>query len=261
MRRLALGAAFFACAPSAEHVEDRRLTPSATSVSKIVGYVGLHQFAEGSHAWATFHRDGVDARSYAGDDPFGREPAATRKSGPCALHPMTALDATPLHLFDAGAITARGGATDVRMWFAEQGYVTEPQPGRARLFFGGERLSVTGRDFSTTVSAPTLPTITEPSALKIPATGPLRVRWKSDAAPTMVIVLSASSPSGDAFIRCATNDGGALDIHEDLLALLPAPPREMRLDVERFDERLAVTNDGLGIVVRVAHTAWIRGVD
>lgn len=262
MFRVALGVAFLGCAPSPP--TSVRDAGARGAPQQIAGHVGLHQFADGSHAWATF-ADPVAVDGYHGDDPFGIEPPPTLQSGACSLHPMAPLQPAPLHLRDAGEIRA-SGATPLRMWFTAGGYATDPAPGRARLFFGGEHLAIVGGSgdlaFDTTVTAPTRPQVTAPVELHVPSSGALTVAWDSESSPTMVVVLTASSPSGDAFIRCATSDVGTLTIAHELLSALPAPPRELRLDVERFEERLAPTRGGtVGVLVRLAHTTWIRGTD
>lgn len=250
-----LAVALVACAPSTEVEAQRepRAVPRA-----IVGHIGVHQFALGSHAWANFGGP-IGLQQYTGDDPYGVEPPATRTAGGCALHVMSALDPPKRVWRDAGEVEVLGGVERLRMWFFGAGYATEPAAGSARLFRGGEQLVIRGRGFQTTIAAPSIPEVTDPRELH----APFVVRWKSEASPAMVLVLTASPRDGraSAYIRCATADVGALTFPEDLVSALPAAPRDLRLDIERYDERLATTPEGDGVLVRVAHTAWLRSVE
>jgi hypothetical protein len=252
MRWLAVALVACASGTASEPQREPRTAPRA-----IVGHVGVHQFAAGSHAWANFGAP-VGLADYSGDDPYGVEPGAARTVGSCALHVLTALDPPARVWRDGGEVEVLGGATPLRMWFASDGYATEPRAGNARLFRGGEQLTIRGRDFATTVAAPTIPELIAPVELH----APFAVRWRSEASPTMVIVLTASPRDGrpSAYIRCATADVGALTFAPELVNALPSAPRDLRLDVERYEERLARLGDD-AVLVRVAHTAWLRSVE
>ncbi len=255
---------------------------AAVAITAVVGQVYVHQFPIGSHAWAAFVADPVALADYQSDQLITLEPPAARREGACALHVLPrcvqecatgsycAEDETcaPLpnpRYVDRGPISVSGGSrpNPIKLWFDGAVYASDPKPGPVQLFAPGDTLSFAGSDFATTLPGPALPNVHVAEPLHFPTASAYAIRWDSEAAPAIVVNLIASRPDGQgAFIRCATADVGALDVSATLMAGLPPPPRDIRLEVERYEERIIPTSTpGVGVLVRVAQTAWLRGVD
>jgi hypothetical protein len=263
-------------APRDESVRER------VAIRALAGQIFVHQFPAGSHAWAAFTADPVSLAGYRSDQLITLEPRASLAEGACSLHrwPRCTVacpsdsycsedeKCAPLphpQWIDHGPITIDGGsrAPRIRLWFDGAIYASDPAPGSVQLFVPGDTLSFAGNGFATTLPAPALPAMQLEGALHFPTDRAYSIRWQSEASPAIVVNIIASARDGRAaFIRCATADVGALDVPATLMASLPPPPREIRLEVERYDERIIPTSTpGIGVLVRIAQTTWQRGED
>ena len=59
---------------------------AATTITRLVGEIHLHQFPLGSHAWAAFLAEPIPTDRTVGDQLVAYEPAPTRVEGPCTLY-------------------------------------------------------------------------------------------------------------------------------------------------------------------------------
>lgn len=258
----------------------------AAPITALVGEVHLHQFPLGSHAWAAFDQVPVPVAEVTTDTLHEIEPTPTLVEGPCALYqtpacspvcaPGTYCASTnrcaplePVLDVDDGPVDVQGSQLwpDIRLTFSSvtSPYVSVPAPGDVQLFAGGERLAYRGGEgalaFAGTVVAPrevivTAPDLTQP--LRFPTAAPLAIAWVGEGADEIVVFLHASQESGTtAYVRCVTADVGTLDVPADIMAALPPPPRSIRLEVERDEQRIAATEtSGLGVLVHVAQSTW-----
>jgi hypothetical protein len=258
----------------------------AASVTELVGEVHLHQFPRGSHAWAAFLRDPLPAGVVHSHTIVDLEPPASEYVGACALYETPRCDppcgsgtwcaATdrcaplePLVFVDGGEVRVAGSTVvpEIRMWFESEGatYLSSPAPGDSQLFAGGDLLGIQGGRgelaFAVDVRAPLAVEVTSPdlsAAVSVQADRDFEIVWASAGQGTVVVTLLASRDDGRAaHIRCLSADAGALSIARALLARLPPPPRSMRLEVDRDEERVAqVARRGAGVLVHVTQTTW-----
>jgi hypothetical protein len=279
---LALGLAAASCAGAPPDV------PLPAAVERLVGEVHLHQFPAGSHAWAGFPEAPVAVGDVHGDQLFEIDDPIAAAEGACVLFVQPSCAAgcagasycaaadrcAPLpHVVDVdgGEVDATGSSLQpaIRMWFAgaDSTYASEPPPGPANLFAGGEELVVTdgtlGFAFRARVEAPAPMVVTSPDLTQpdVALSGALALRWTPGGADQVVVVLSDSAHDGEAaWVRCVTADLGELDVPASLIGALPPAPRDLRIEVERDQERLVpVARDGasgLGVLLHASFTAW-----
>lgn len=262
--------------------------PSSAPITKLVGEVHLHQFPLGAHGWAAFlpEEKGVPIESLAHDELVELETVPTATLDGCTLYvqptctpsctgrticlaPNVCTPFAPSELVDAGEVRVTGSreAPLIRLWFADaqSPYASDPPPGPRRLFAGGERLQLAGGSgdyaFDGAIVSPMAVVVTAPdfgAPLRLAVDAPLHVAWVSEASPHIVVTVSASSLDGRAAtIRCSTSDNGALDVPRAFMAALPPRPRDVRLEVERQDDRfLPTVRAGLGVYVHAAQSTW-----
>ena len=254
-------------------------------ITKLAGEIRLHQFPLGAHAWAAFLATPIAASSAGAESLIEYEYASTASEGPCTLRlkpscsepcrpgtmclgPDTCAVVTQPLLVDEGELHVAGSVLvpDIRMWFEGQNqpYVSDPPPGARSLFRGGESLEVRGgrssMAFRGTIAAPIAVRVTDPDLTTdwhLPLDGPLDLGWESVASMTMVVTIAVSSQSEAGIIRCSTADVGALRVPAWMIAALPRPPRDSRLEIERTEERtLPTATPGVGVFVRASQSTW-----
>lgn len=263
----------------------------AAPVTMLAGEMHLHQFPLGSHAWTAFVEPAVPVSSVRGQSITEIDTDPTRVEGPCTLYvaPTCAPacdksswcrapnECAPLPAwtyFDAGAITVTGSrdVPVIRFSFdtAAQAYVSDPPPGRAKLFEGGEALVVSGGrgDWAVAgqVTAPPAVVFVSPAAgdaLRVPTSGAFDVRWQSEQTGEVDVLLAVSTSDGRAAeVRCVTSDTGEMLVPPDFVAALPPPPRSTRLEVMRSAQRtMPLAKPGFGVLVHAAYSAWMNGED
>lgn len=243
------------------------------AVDRFAGEVHLHQFPQGGHAWALFVADPVPLARVHGDQLFNLDPEPTRRAGPCSFYPnQVVVEAAPPRLVDAGEVLVTGSRRQprIRMWFTtpRATYSAEPAPGTDFLYDGGEDLAVNGAALGLHGSLPApLPMqvlAPDPQApLHLPAAGPFPVRWVPAGGQLVLVRIIASQSSGRAgFLRCLSDDSGGLTVAAELVGALPPPPRDVRIEVERDEERfLPTARPGIGVLTHATYTAWQVGTD
>lgn len=273
---------------------DASTTPpqSLAEVTHLIGEIHLHQFPLGSHGWAGFLADPVPRTSAVGDQLVAYEPAPTSIEGPCTLYvqptcdpgctgdtlclgPNTCTPYSAVRYVDIGDVHIVGSrvVNEIRMFFAGASgpYECDPPAGRGHLFEGGESLHVAGGEgdlaFDGTLTAPKPVVVTTPDLTHDLhfGTDALSLAWETEHSLQMVITLTASSSNGDgaaATIRCSTSDTGALTVPASMMSRLPRSPRDLRLEIERNDERILPTaRRGVGVIVHAAQSTWKNGKD
>ncbi len=262
---------------------------SPAPVTALVGELHLHQFPDGSHAWAAFIDPPLPMDALKGDSVTELDTAITKVEGPCTLYvtptctPDCAASAfcqapnqcVPLPTWtyiDAGPIDVTGSSVvpQIRLFWDGPGdvYQADPPPGAGVLFAGGEDLRIVGGTgdyaFQGELPAPTRVVVRAPdlSQLQLPTSGPLDVVWVSEQTDEVEILVSASSSSGSANIRCVTGDTGALTVPADFVEALPPPPRATRFEILRVEQRfLPIARAGQGLLVHAAQSTWANGMN
>ncbi|GAC1352166.1 MAG: hypothetical protein NVSMB1_12330 [Polyangiales bacterium] len=266
-------------------------SPRETPVRQLIGEIHLHQFPLGSHAWAGFLQSPVPLARTHPDQLIEYELPPSRREGPCTLYleptckPMclatSYCSATnvcapfePLHYVDAGAIEVLGSSVlpRLRLFFRgeDRTYDSEPLAGAIQLFKGNERLRLRGGRgefaFDSTMQTPTAVTVTSPNLrndLHLPLDDEFTVAWVSEQSLSMVVLITVARNDGPlGYIRCNTADVGSLVVPRAMMVALPRPPRDTRLEVERYEERVFPTSrPGVGILVNIAQSTWESGKD
>ena len=284
-------AAIAACGSPAVTTATVDMALPADPVTRLIGEIHLHQFPVGAHGWAAFLAASIPASAVDDDQLVGLTTRPTATEGTCTLFvpPTCAPDcgaqaycAAPnlckslpvVQYVDGGPITVTGSqlVPTIRMWFVnpDTGYNSDPAPGRQSLFAGGELLHVSGGTGGTaiegTVLAPLPVEVSVPDPkqqLHFPTDSALQVRWKPAAAESMILLLAASSPDGHyATIRCVTADDGTLEVPASLMKGLPPPPRSLRFELERDEQRFIKTvSPGVGVLTHAAFSAWQNGME
>ena len=258
------------------------------AIRELLGEIHLHQFPLGSHGWAgvlarpvvldELHTDQLVELSFAptsrrGDCALYLPPSCTP---PCAAHAYCAAKDScrafaPVTYVDGGDFHVTGSrvAPRIRLFWSDRGqtYDSEPPPGSAPLFAGGERLELTGGrgDYALAGSLGTpLPVEMESPDLRQPLRLPVgdwTIRWRGAGAHQVVVLVNASTRQGrSGYIKCVTADVGRVTVPGEMLAALPATPRDIRLEVERHEERiLPLPRQGQGFIVHAAFSAWQNG--
>lgn len=258
-------------------------------VDELLGEVHLHQFPAGSHAWAGFPSAPVPVSAVHGDQLVEIDDPIAASSGTCVLYVQptcaqacagasycaatdTCAALPDVVDVDGGEIDATGSSLQptITLWYAGPAstYDSAPPPGSVSLFAGGEALAISDRTpgfaFHTTVSAPlpmvvTTPDLTQPD---LPLAGEFDLAWTPAGADQVVVILSASTRGGGAaaWVRCVTADLGTLAIPAAMIDALPPAPRDLRIEVERDQERLVPIEragaSGLGVLLHVGFTTW-----
>lgn len=254
------------------------------TVNSLVGVIHLHQYALGAHPWADFTAVPVPLTE-GSDELLTLDYPETATEGGCSLHvqptctpqctgktwcaaPDTCAPLVPSASVNAGVLRITGSLVAPELTFSfhegSGGYVSTPPPGPP-LFAGGETLTLAGgRDafaLAGNVVAPLPITLTAPdpaAPLRLPEGGALAIRWAKAGSDRVSVSLNAEAGVGrSAYIRCRGGDSGAIDVPKALLAGLPPPPRDLRLEVERAGRRVIPTaRAGSGVLFHAAHSTW-----
>jgi hypothetical protein len=261
-------------------------------VEWLVGEVNLHQFPAGSDLWAAFLDPAPAIAEIQGESITEIDTQATGVEGPCTVFVLPLCDPscaagqycwsndsckpfprwTPV---DAGAFVVTGSRELSLVRFAFDasagGYVSDPAVGsNVQLFAGGEPLTLAGGEgdwsASTEVPAPMPVVLDEPSPqapLHFPASGPMDLRWESAGADEMDVYLSvATNDAPGVQVRCVIGDTGAFTVPADIVARFPPPPRQIRIELQRTEQRIArAARPGYGLLFHVAFSAWLDGAD
>jgi hypothetical protein len=292
---LVLGACVLSCTSDADtpHPLGEPVDPDAarTEVTQLIGEIHLHQFPLGSHGWAAFLPTPVPRETVKSDQLIDLQPPPSAVEGTCSLYVQprcepscgpgklclandTCTSYEPVRYIDAGEVRVEGSRTvsQIRMWFAGPNapYDTDPPAGRGHLFEGGDSLhvfDVTGDlAFDGTMTGPEAVVVTEPDLstdLHFHDMA-LALEWNTQHSLQIIVLVTASSrvDGSGATIRCATADGGSLTVPGSMMSALPKPPRDIRLEIERNDERIFPTKrPGVGVVVHAAQSTWKNGAD
>lgn len=246
------------------------------------GEVHLHGFAAGAHLAALFVDSPVPRAAVHGDSILGSASLSVAHAadadlaeGTCTLtFPAACVPpCAPPTLVDAGRLHVTGGAGVERVELAFQAaqrtyQPVEPLPPGTPLFRGGEPLRVDGDGavapaFHGTVDAPEPLELLAPSALRL-GDDALELRWAPARSTRIAIALVASTRDGRwAMIACTAGDAaGHLSIPAPLLAGLPAPPRDLQLEVSRDVIVHAPTDlPGTGVIVHASHAVKRDGYE
>ena len=112
------------------------------------------------------------------------------------------------------------------------------------------------------VVAPQPLTLSAPTDVSQIGSDDLELRWTPSNATQIAILLVASTSDGRwAQVRCTGDDTtGRISIGAPLLAALPAPPRDLQLQVSRDQiERVPSARDGDGVVLHAAQQISLQG--
>jgi hypothetical protein len=242
-------------------------------VDAVYGEVHVHLYDTGTHPSVLFVAQPIPLGEVEGDSVLRRVTLPARSEGPCTLVLPSACPppcGPSGMLADGGAVHLRGdrGGTLDLTWhatlFSYQPTVIIP---RGTVLFGaGETISVTGegaqaRPFSGSIVA-VEPLVREaPAALPYPSGAPWRVSWQPAHAERIQIYLVASTGDGRfATITCNVPDeDGAFTIPSSLISSLPAPPRDLLLDVSRDQLAYASAGDNLGVILHSGSSLRIGG--
>ncbi|HZS41467.1 MAG TPA: hypothetical protein VFF06_31775 [Polyangia bacterium] len=241
--------------------------PAQQQNASLFGEVHVHGFPGGAHPGALFIARGVPASQADGDSLFPTVPA--RSDGACKLTLSTdPRDAPWPPLVGAGNVRISGGGQvpELELVFDASTSTYRPSPplpaGRG-IFDGGELLTITapGGDapgFSGTIAAPMPIAVT--SGLEPPDGADVIVTWVPDHAERIDAALLASTSDGRwAMVECtAPDEGGSLTMPASLLAAMPAPPRDLELDVSRDRLGVARAQSGAGVLVHAGYEVALK---
>jgi hypothetical protein len=264
----------------------------ADEVAWLFGEVHLHQFPIGSDQWAAFVDPPVGIHEVQGESITEVDTEATLVDGPCTVFVIpvcvpgckegsycwAAGDCRPFarwSMFDAGSFDVTGSQSqaDIRFWFepSPSRYASAPPAGSdQRLFDGSEPLTLRGGagvwTAATEVPAPPPVLMQSPSPaepLHFPISGPWEIRWQAGGGDEVDVYLSASAGNAAGVqARCVTGDSGSFVVPADVVALFPAPPRQVRIELQRAEQRIArATRSGFGVLFHVAFSTWMNGQD
>jgi hypothetical protein len=243
-------------------------------VSALYGEVHVHQFPGGVHPAALFLAQAVPAAPVSGDSVLETAALPSRTDGPCTLTlPSTCAPpcGMPPSLVSGGAVHVRGGRGDADVTLAydapSQNYAAAPPIARGgSIFAGGELLAVSGDGaqaaaFAGSIRTPVPLALTSPAAPLAAANG-VTVAWTPDQSDRVAISLVASTSDGRfAVLQCFVADApGRFELPASLLAALPAPPRDLQLEVSRdWIARVPSVNAGEGVLAHAGFALTLTG--
>jgi hypothetical protein len=234
-------------------------------VSRLYGEVHLHEFPGGTHPGALFVDEPVARATVRGDSVLPPTMAPSARAGACELVESGAACPAPCRppaFADAGRVRIDGTRVPVELALDRESasYLpTVPLAAGTLLFDGGEELIVRGDGagapgFAGEVRAPMPLTLRGPMPLT--AADGVLVSWAPDRSTAITITLVASTTDGRfAIVTCGAADAdGALRVPDELIARLPAPPRDLQLQVSRDQIAYApATVAGEGVVLHAGY--------
>lgn len=242
-------------------------------VTDVYGEVHLHHYATGTHPAALFVAPAIPVAAVQGDSVLQQVTLPARMEGPCTLVLPSACapPCGPSATFvDAGAVHLRGergGTLDLTYHASQFSYqpVQALAPGTV-LFAGGERVTVTGDGaeapaFTGAIRVAEPLVLEGPAALPWPAGAPFEVAWTVGRGDRIQLVLLASTRDGlFSTLTCnVPDDAGRFTLPAGLIAALPAPPRDLRLEVSRDDFDYGNAGRGLGVIVHAGSSLSLSG--
>jgi hypothetical protein len=253
----------------------------------VVAEVHVHQYGDGSHVAAGFSERAVALHPELDEQLVQYAYAPIAHEGVCDTYSIhrcePACDGThqwcsatnvcteyvPLHFVDGGPVVVTGSslAPKITLTFdPKANYYRSDRPIELEAFAAGDRLAIDvgGRyAFHAIATAPDDPVLVEPSgSFSLGAPDAFYVAWKGKG-ERVTVRLTANTKSGDSvWISCTTEDSGSLVIPRSMIARLPPAPRDLRLEVVRFDREIVpLATPGEQAVVYVGSTRFVNGFD
>jgi hypothetical protein len=227
----------------------------------LYGEVHVHGFPGGSHPGALFVKQAVPAAQVAGDELIP-DLTASASDGACTLSESnsTGRRGSPA-LVDAGPVHITGGANipDVELRDSSGSYLPAT-PVSGAIFAGGETLHVAGDGaqapaFAGALEAPLPLVLTAPAGPGL-GTGDFTVAWVAGSSTRVAITLIVSTADGRfALAQCIADDAAAQSVvPAALIAQMPAPPRDVQLEVSR--DRIVWLPSAAGGLAVIAHAGF-----
>jgi hypothetical protein len=259
-----------ACAAAcASHSSD----PAPAMPSWLYGEVHVHEFSGGVHPGALFVAHPIAADKTSGDELFPS--ATTLQSKSCSLllsASTTAVEPTPPApvMADAGLVRIKGGAgiseVDLLAHPPDRSYLPASllPPGEP-IFTGGEMLQFSGSGasapaFAGALAAPRPLTLERPETPTLSDGEALVITWLPDHAARVSATLVASTTDGRwALVECdAADEDGELALPAELLAQVPAAPRDLQLEVSRDQLGVALGPPDSGVLIHAGYSVTLR---
>jgi hypothetical protein len=280
MRRFLLVAIVTSCA----HIDDEVPEYEQTGV---VAEVHVHQYGDGSHIAAGFSERAVPLHPELDEQLVQYAYAPIAHDGVCDTYSIhrcdPACDGThqwcsatnvcseyvPLHYVDGGPVVVTGSSLAPKITLTydpKANYYRSDRPLELEAFAPGDKLAIDvgGRfAFHANANAPDDPILVEPSGtFSLGAPDSFFVQWKGRG-ERITLRLTANTKSGETvWISCTDDDAGALVIPKSMIEKLPPPPRDLRLEVVRFDREIVpLATPGQEAVVYVGSTRFVTGFD
>ncbi len=279
--------------PAAPDRVDQAGAGGAGPITRLAGYLLVHQFFIGAHASFLDTVTPLPLAGLDGREPFSLPYAAVLREGPCLLYlqPHCTPDCpgenfcsadgvctplSPVSVFDIGSYQVTGGRVTplIRLFYVpHDGYESDPASGATADFFaGGEMLTASGGEgpyaLQVTWTAPQPVQVLEPpvdSPLQLPLDGPFALRWTPAGAEQMVLDIAVGSTQDASWgtVHCLLPDDGSFEVPAKIISALPRPPRTTRYELERDNEVLVPLGlgPGVGMLVHASFSAWQAGED
>ncbi|MGZ3473973.1 MAG: hypothetical protein ACXWUG_06365 [Polyangiales bacterium] len=269
----------------ASHGAEPVVTESVSS--GIVAEVHVHQYGDGSHIAAGFSERPVPLHPELDEQLVQWAYPSLAHDGACDLYSIHDCDPTcdgthqwcsatnvcseyvPLHYVDGGPVVVTGSslAPKITLTFDTNAkFYRSDRPIQLEAFAAGDKLAIdVGGTFAfhANAVAPEDPELVEPSgSFSLGAPDSFYVAWKGKG-ERVTVRLTANTKSGEsAWISCTTDDAGSLVIPKTLIEKLPPAPRDLRLEVVRFDrEIVSLARAGEQAVLYVGSTRFVTGFD
>lgn len=278
MRRLLLAAIVTSCT----RIDDS----PPVDASGVIAEVHIHQYGDGSHVAAGFGDHAVQLHPELDEQLVQYAYPPIAHDGVCDTYSIhrcdPACDGThqwcsdtnvcseyvPLRYVDGGPVVVTGSslAPKITLTFdAKANYYRSDRPIELEAFAPGDHLAVDvgGRfGFHADAIAPEDPILVEPSgSFSLGAPDAFFVSWKGHG-ERITVRLTANTKSGETvWISCTDDDHGSLVIPSSMIEKLPPPPRDLRLEVVRFDREIVQLAVAGRAVVYVGSTRFVTGFD
>ncbi len=227
----------------------------APSISSRAGEVHLHQYSTGAHLSALFLDPPTPLAQTEFDSALPSVNAPVFDDGTCRVFVVrTCTDCPALSVVDGGDVDVAGLPRPVDLAFHRDlgGYDDLVVDGQ--FLAGGAQAKVTSLgservpafEASVRIPQPIAPSTTLESGLA----GGLEVGW-TPAGGDVKIALTVVPIAGDvAAVTCVADEAaGRFRMSDAALALLPPPPRQLQLEVSRYQLLDVPLGDGRGVVV------------